>query len=290
MRPSLSVRPINATNPQALTGLTPETKYEVQVQSVCGGQNGSSEWTSTSFTTLPSCVAPTDLTITNITTSSALITWSGSANSYNLKVNGVEYNNVTNPYTLRNLTTATLYTVEVQSVCSASNTSSWISETFVTEYCEEADKCLLTFVLGDSYGDGWNSAYIDIIDVTTNMSIANMAALSHGGGSVQSYDTLTLAVCDGSDIKFVWHTGSWDGETSFIVNDVNGDEIFSGSGSNFSNNGVISTYLVDCTVTSTVQIGSASMWMTSTSPNPVSKTHGLLSAPLRRPSPSPTCK
>jgi hypothetical protein len=235
----------NATNPQALTGLTPETTYEVQVQTVCGGQDGSSAWASTTFTTLPSCVAPTDLTITNITTSSATVAWTGSASSYNLKVNDQVYNNVNSPYYLRNLTAATVYTIEVQSVCSATSTSSWTSTEFVTEFCEEADKCELTFVLGDSYGDGWNGGYIDVIDVATNMSIANMAALD-GGGNGQTYDTLTLAVCNGRNIRFVWHSGSWDSETSFIVNDVNGDEIFSGSGYNFSNDAVISTHTVDC--------------------------------------------
>lgn len=239
----------NASNPQALTGLTPETTYEVQVQSVCGGQDGSSAWAYTTFTTLPSCVAPTDLNITNITTSSAMVTWTGSASSYNLKVNGQVYNNVTSPYNLRNLTSATVYTVEVQSICNATSTSSWTSTEFVTEFCEEADKCELTFVLGDSYGDGWNGGYIDVIDVATNMSIANMAALD-GGGNGQTYDTLTLAVCNGRNIRFAWHKGSWDSETSYTIYDVNGDEIVSGSGNDFSNDADISTYTVNCTVTS----------------------------------------
>ena len=236
----------NATNPQALTGLTPETNYEVEVQAVCGGQDGSSAWAYTTFTTLPSCIAPTDLTITNITTSSAMVTWTGSASSYNLKVNDQVYNNVNSPYYLRNLTAATVYTVEVQSICSATSTSSWTSTNFVTEFCEEANKCELTFVLGDSYGDGWNGGYLDVIDAATNTSIANMAALNHNGNGVQSYDTLTLAVCDGRNIRFVWHSGSWDSETSFTVYDINGDEIISGSGYDFSNAAVISTYTVNC--------------------------------------------
>ena len=125
----------NATNPQALTGLTPETLYEVQVQSVCGGQDGSSEWAYTTFTTLPSCVAPARLTISNITTNSAVVNWTGSASSYNLKVNDQVYNNVTSPYTLSGLTPNTEYTVEVQSVCSATSTSTWSTVIFWTT-CE----------------------------------------------------------------------------------------------------------------------------------------------------------
>ena len=125
----------NATSPRSITGLTPETSYEVEVQAVCGGQDGSSEWAQTTFTTLPACVAPTDLTIDNITTNSAVVTWTGSARSYNLKVNDQTYNNVTSPYTLSGLTPSTEYTVEVQSVCSASSTSSWSTAIFWTA-CE----------------------------------------------------------------------------------------------------------------------------------------------------------
>jgi hypothetical protein len=121
----------NATSPTALTGLTPDTPYQVRVRANCGS-DGSSEWAQTTFTTLPACVAPTDLTISNITTNSAVVTWTGSARSYNLKVNDQTYNGVTSPYTLSSLTPNTEYTVEVQSVCSATSTSTWSTATFWT--------------------------------------------------------------------------------------------------------------------------------------------------------------
>ena len=243
----------NASNPQQLTGLTPETSYQVQVRSNCGS-DGYSTWTNAYFTTLPACVAPTDLTIDNITTNSAVVTWTGSARSYNLKVNDQTYNNVTSPYTLSNLTAATIYTVEVQSVCSATSTSTWTSTDFVTEFCEEADKCLLTFVLTDSYGDTWNGNGIAVVDAATNVIVDiltndydNYTATGASGTYTQ---TKTLAVCNGRQLQFVWVRGSYPGEASWVIMDVNGEEITSGTGDTSMQTGdVLATYTVDCTIT-----------------------------------------
>lgn len=233
----------NATSPCPISGLTPETAYQIQVQAVCGGQDGSSVWTSTSFTTLPSCVAPTDLTISNITTNSAVVTWTGSARSYNLKVNDQTYNNVTSPYTLSNLTTATVYTVEVQSVCSATSTSTWTSTEFVTELCEEADKCEIFYELTDSYGDGWNGAYIFVVDDATNVLIDYWTV----GDSIASG---SLLVCNGRQINFLWYSGNYDDECSWVITDVNGDQISIGDGDNYIHYATIKSYTVDCTITS----------------------------------------
>jgi hypothetical protein len=244
----------NASNPQQLTGLTPETSYQVQVRSNCGS-DGYSTWTNAYFTTLPSCIAPARLTITDITTNSAVVSWTGNANSYNLKVNDQTYNNVTSPYTLSNLTAATAYTVEVQSVCSATSTSTWTSTDFVTEFCEEADKCLLTFVLTDSYGDTWNGNGIAVVDAATNVIVDiltndydNYTATGASGAYTQ---TKTLAVCNGRQLQFVWVAGSYPGEASWTISDVNGEEINSGTGSyDLSTGDILATYTVDCTITS----------------------------------------
>lgn len=243
------------TSPYAISGLTPETTYEVEVQAVCGGQDGSSEWSSTTFTTLPACLAPTDLTISRITTTSALVSWSGNANSYNLKVGNQTYNGVTSPYALSGLTAATIYTVEVQSVCSATSTSTWTSTEFITEFCEEADKCLLTFVLTDSYGDTWNNNAIAVVDAETNVIVDiltndydNYTATGASGAYTQ---TKTLAVCNGRQLQFVWVRGSYPGEASWVITDVNGEEITSGTGNTSMQTGdILATYTVDCTVTS----------------------------------------
>ena len=245
----------NVTNPYALTGLSPETIYQVQVRSNCtSNDDGYSAWTNAFFTTLPVCLAPTDLTIDNITTNSAVVTWTGSASSYNLKVNDQTYNGVTSPYTLSGLTAATIYTVEVQSVCSATSTSTWTSTDFVTDFCEEADKCLLTFVLTDSYGDTWNGNAIRVVDVATNI-VVDILTNDYDNTVTGVYSgytqTKTLAVCNGRQLQFVWEKGNWSNECSWVIRDVSGDEISSGTGSSSLQTGdILATYTVNCTITS----------------------------------------
>jgi hypothetical protein len=61
--------------------LAPSSFYEVQVQAVCGGIYGESNWVSTSFSTPASCVAPENLAVdpTSITAYGATFTWTAEA-------------------------------------------------------------------------------------------------------------------------------------------------------------------------------------------------------------------
>ena len=70
--------------PFILTGLAPETLYEVVVQSDCGEDGLSAETNSVTFTTEISCPAPTPLDATDVTANSAVLNWSGNAESYNV--------------------------------------------------------------------------------------------------------------------------------------------------------------------------------------------------------------
>ena len=74
----------NVTSPADIEGLTPATKYEAQVQGVYA--DGTSQWTeSTIFTTTDGLDVPTNLAISEITHNSAVATWEGSQESYNLR-------------------------------------------------------------------------------------------------------------------------------------------------------------------------------------------------------------
>ena len=66
-----------------LTGLNPETAYDVQVQAVYAG--GVSEWIATTFTTPSETDAPIDLIASDITASQATLSWTGSQDSYNVQ-------------------------------------------------------------------------------------------------------------------------------------------------------------------------------------------------------------
>ena len=87
-----------------------------------------------------SCPAPTNLTVSNVTTTTADLSWTetGTATSWNVKVNDGTAENIipvsTNPYTLTNLSSSSVYRVSVQASCSAGDESLWSSAvTFHTD-------------------------------------------------------------------------------------------------------------------------------------------------------------
>ncbi len=234
----------NVTSPKTLTGLTPSTFYEVQVQGVCGGQDGSSAWTeSTYFRTIDLCLIPTAFTCTGTTDNSATFAWESDASQWQIVYStdsdfdpdqATPVNATTNPYTLQGLTAATTYYAYIRANCGSDGYSSWSSKvSFVTNLCSDADMCQLTFVITDSWGDGWNGAYIEVVDVETGLVLGQIANENLDGttGSGQNEEnTVYLAVCDGREIQFNWHVGSYDNEASYEVYDFEGELIFEGSG------------------------------------------------------------
>ncbi len=125
-------------NPFAFDNLTPETEYTVMVMAACT-ETDSSEWSSEiTFTTPPTCVAPMDVTITGITSTSAEIGWTpgGEETEWTVEVDGVDTIVTTNPITLTNLTPATTYTIRVKANCSADDQSQWSNELTFTTACD----------------------------------------------------------------------------------------------------------------------------------------------------------
>ena len=66
-----------------LTGLNPETAYDVQVQAVYA--DGVSDWASTTFITPSETDAPIDLIASDITATQATLSWTGSQDSFNVQ-------------------------------------------------------------------------------------------------------------------------------------------------------------------------------------------------------------
>ena len=150
----------NVTSPYEITGLTPETDYEVQVQSVCG-DGGVSDWsTIVSFTTLPLCPVPTNLAADEITAHSAVMTWesAAAATSFDIEVNGVVTEGVTSPYALENLAAGTLYSVRVRAYYGSTlGYSDW---TTVYSFYTDCDAKELPYEYGFETGDDlacWSS-------------------------------------------------------------------------------------------------------------------------------------
>ena len=190
----------------------------------------------------PACPKPTGLAVNYTGGLTATVTWEGDATSYNIDVNGTVTEGVTSPYTLEGLELATTYAVMVQANC-GEDLSEWTSAvSFTTDLCLPENQCEITFALTDSYGDGWNGAYIEVVDVATGASLDQLSNNNIAKG--EETETYTLAVCDGRAIQFVWHSGSYDDECSYVVTDLNGEEIFSGSNAMSAP----INYTVNCTV------------------------------------------
>ena len=127
----------NPTNPQALTNLEPETTYLVQVRANCGGEDGVSQWLEGTFTTLPACMVPTNLVISNIDKRSADLAWiaNGEETQWQICLNGDETNLILvsdTSYSFTNLTPETLYNVKVRAVCDETLQSAWSTPAIFT--------------------------------------------------------------------------------------------------------------------------------------------------------------
>ena len=74
----------NVTSGHQITGLDPETRYEWQVQGNCA--NGTTDWSTSAYFWTPSlCDTPDGLNTTEITSTSATLSWPMSLESYNLR-------------------------------------------------------------------------------------------------------------------------------------------------------------------------------------------------------------
>jgi hypothetical protein len=132
-----------ATNTQAtsylITGLNPGTSYDWRVSQICSG--GTSAYTNSSFTTLTPCPDPANLQQTNITTSSATLSWGAvaGASSYALEYKTSEATTWTiistaitaTSYQLTGLAEGTTYNWRVQANC-VGGTGNFVTTQFTT--------------------------------------------------------------------------------------------------------------------------------------------------------------
>jgi hypothetical protein len=90
--------------------------------------------------------------------------------------------------------------------------------------------CDHTFVMNDSYGDGWNGALVDIVvgGVTVASDVTHASAGTFGTPSTENF---TFSATVGETIEIIWTSvGSYASEISWSVLDGNdGTEIGSGS-------------------------------------------------------------
>ncbi len=190
---------------------------------------------------IPACPKPTGLAVSYEGGTTATVTWEGTADAYNIDVNGTVTNGVTSPYTLENLDLAATYEVKVQAACSESETSEWTNAvSFKTDNCMPEDMCSLTFEMADSYGDGWNGASIAIYDYTGEEVGELLATVTLSSGAE---GTQTLNFCNGQELAIIWSSASYDSECSYTITDINGDIVAQ------DDTELGMAYTIDCTVT-----------------------------------------
>ena len=194
---------------------------------------------------IPTCIKPTSLAASNVTNESATITWTAGADetAWQISINDGSPIDLTEPtYNMSELTAVTTYTVKVRANCGEGDLSPWATVTFKTNMCANEDMCQIRYELSDpgNYGYGWFGAAINVIDAETDIVLTTWA-LEDGDIS----ETGTLSVCNGRVITFEWVDGMYDDEvTAYAVYDLNGVEIFSGSGAMLADE----NYTVDCSV------------------------------------------
>ena len=77
-------------------------------------------------------------------------------------------------------------------------------------------QCHYLMYMYDSYGDGWNSAYLEV----------NMNGTFVGNYDCsQSFTLDSVYSTTGSAMEFIWHSGNWDSEISFTIMDPMGDTL-----------------------------------------------------------------
>jgi hypothetical protein len=189
------------------------------------------------------CPVPTNLTVSNIGTNSADITWTpgGTETAWVLEYKEATATTwteipVTTPsYQFTTLNTLTAYALRVKADCGAGDESMYVSTTFNTNGCSVADQCTYTFNLVDSYGDGWNNGSLDVQQ--NGVTIANLTLTSGSAG------TETVMLCDNMPTSLVWNTGSFDSEVSFTVYGPNDSLVYTSS---TISAGTLTTFTSDC--------------------------------------------
>jgi transposase-like protein len=125
-----------------ITGLASSTLYDWRVRANCSSSNG--DYTQSQFTSAIHCAAPTGLSSSNITSTSATLSWAAvsGATNYNLEyklITASTWNVLTSPITstsanITGLTGLRIYNWRVRANCSGSN-GAYSQAFFTTAFC-----------------------------------------------------------------------------------------------------------------------------------------------------------
>ena len=199
---------------------------------------------------------PSCLMVSDVTTESAVLSWTSDATAWQICLNGDEEHPIdvnTNPYTLTNLQSGTLYAMKARANYGAGNYSCWTSTVkFFTAHCNPENQQVISYVLTDLYGRGWGSSYINVVHHNTGIIVAKLTMENHGLSFYKTKEEGTLNLCCGETYDFFWMTsGNNDALSCYAFYDMDGEEIisFESDGNNGPPAGLLGTYTVDNSVT-----------------------------------------
>ena len=176
--------------------------------------------------TPPTCPMPTAVTVSNIGTTTATVSWvsAGTETAWNVeyKASGsnswtVEYT-TTNPLTLSGLTASTSYDLRVQADCGGGDLSDYRETSFNTSACETSDQCTYTLYLTGEYDDSWESSTLYVQQ--NGISVATIENVSYSA-------TVPVALCNGVSTSIVFYPGDFPDECSLSLYAPDGSLVFS---------------------------------------------------------------
>ena len=80
-------------------------------------------------------------------------------------------------------------------------------------------QCYYHLYMYDSYGDGWNGAYIEV--TMNGVHVGDFECY-------QSFDLDSVYSFTGANMDFIFHSGNWDSEITFTIMDPMGDTLVDG--------------------------------------------------------------
>lgn len=175
----------------------------------------------------PSCPDPANVQATNITDTSAVLSWNGaiSANTNQVWIgprgfyqgttttSGTKLFVNANSLVLDTLSPATCWEFLVRSACGPGDSSAWIGPIeFCTNACKPSEQCWFPVDLEDTFGDGWNGGIVTVVQ--------NGVPVGDLGGSFTTGNLYpdSILLCDLQNTVFVLSTaGGWPSEIGITV-------------------------------------------------------------------------
>lgn len=173
----------------------------------------------------PSCLAPTNLSVTDIASDGLTLYWTDAAASGEYSIDYWENGGTVNTFTtydtfyvFTNLEPNTAYHFAVTSVCSYTDSSSAAVGVFRTD-CE-GGSCNITINMTDSYGDGWSGNAINVLQGGIVMGVATIEGYNDASGTAQ------IPVCAGIPVTLTFTSDLYPEDMGGTVIDGGGVTIF----------------------------------------------------------------